>query len=448
MKFTLLKIVGLGLLLAVGLGARPGADTALLRSGPMVGYAEMREVMLWVQTTVPARVQIRYWPEGKPGDARSTVEQETRAASACAAHLLADRVEPGQRYEYELRINGRPAPRPYPLRFRTLPLWQYRADPPDFTFATGSGAYVNEAAADRPNQTYGGHYEIFDAIYRNHPDFMLWLGDNCYLREPDWGSRTGVLHRYSHTRTLPELQPLLGSVHHYAIWDDHDYGPNDSDRGYPGKRWTLEAFKLFWANPVYDVTRRGGITGSFVWGDVQFFLLDDRWFRSPDRRRTGRRGILGDAQLEWLLDALAYSKAPFKIVATGGQVLNPVAVYETHATYPEERDKLLQALAGEGIDGVFFLTGDRHHTVLSRLARPGTYPLYDLTVSPFTSGPAEPDPKEGALRVPGTLVVERNFALLTVSGARTDRRLRIRVFGTDGVQRWEQTVRANDLRQK
>jgi hypothetical protein len=44
--------------------------------------------------------------------------------------------------------------------------------------------------------------------------------------------------------------------------------------------------------------------------------------------------------------------------------------------------------------------------------------------------------------------VERNFALLTVSGARTDRRLRIRVFGTDGVQRWEQTVRANDLRGK
>jgi alkaline phosphatase D len=448
MKFTLFKIMGLSFLLAVGIGARPGEGASLLRSGPMVGYAEMREAMLWVQTTVPARVQIRYWPEGQPEDVRSTAVQETRAALACTAHLLADRVEPGGRYEYQLRINGRPVPRPYPLRFQTLPLWQYRTDPPAFTFATGSCAYVNEAASDRPNQTYGGHYEIFDAICRNRPDFMLWLGDNCYLREPDWGSRTGVLHRYSHTRALPELQPLLGAVHHYAIWDDHDYGPNDSDRGYPGKGWTLEAFKLFWANPVYDVTRRGGITGSFVWGDVQFFLLDDRWFRAPDRRRTGERVMLGKAQVEWLLDALAYSKAPFKIVATGGQVLNPVAVYETYAIFPEERDRLLKGIAEEGIEGVLFLTGDRHHTVLSRLDRPGAYPLYDLTVSPFTAGPAEPDAQEGALRVPGTLVTERNFALLTVSGPRADRSLRIRVLGADGKQRWEQTIRASDLRHK
>ena len=448
MKHPAIRISGLLLLLVVGIGARPGDGASLLRSGPMVGYSEMREVMLWVQTTVPARVQVRYWPEGKPADVRATAEQETRAAAACTAHLLADRVEPGRRYEYELRINGRPAPRPYPLRFQTLPLWQYRTDPPAFTFATGSCAYINEPGADRPGEAYGGHYEIFDAIYRNHPDFMLWLGDNCYLREPDWGSRTGVLHRYSHTRALPELQPLLGSVHHYAIWDDHDYGPNDSDRSYPGKNWTLEAFKLFWANPVSDVNRRGGITGTFVWGDVQFFLLDDRWFRSPDHRRTGQRGMLGDAQIEWLLDALVYSKAPFKIVATGGQVLNPVAVYETYAIFPEERERLLKAIADEGIEGVFFLTGDRHHTVLSKLDRPGAYPLYDLTVSPFTAGPAEPDPAEGALRVPGTLVAERNFALLTVSGPRTNRSLRIRVFGSDGAQRWEQTIRANDLRQK
>ena len=448
MKFTLFKVAGLGLLLAVGLGARPGGETSLLRSGPMVGCAEMREVMLWVQTTAPARVQIRYWPEGKPADVRTTSVQETREVTAFTAHLLADRVEPGRRYEYELRLNGRPVPRPYPLRFQALPLWQYRTDPPDFTFATGSCAYINEPGADRPGETYGGHYEIFDAIYQQHPDFMLWLGDNCYLREPDWGSRTGVRHRYGHTRALPELQPLLGSVHHYAIWDDHDYGPNDSDRSYPGKGWTFEAFKLFWANPVYDVTRRGGITSSFVWGDVQFFLLDDRWFRTPDRRRTGDRHMLGDAQLEWLLDALAYSKAPFKIVATGGQVLNPEAVYETYATFPEERERLLKGITEDGIAGVLFLTGDRHHTVLSRLDRPGTYPLYDLTVSPFTAGPAEPDPKEGALRVPGTLVVERNFALLTVSGPRADRSLRIRVFASDGAPRWEQTLRANDLRQK
>ena len=81
---------------------------------------------------------------------------------------------------------------------------------------------------------------------------MIWLGDNVYFREPD-DSRTGVYHRYSHDRSLPELQPLLGSVHHYAIWDDHDYGPNNSDRSFIYKNITLQAFKDFWANPTYGL---------------------------------------------------------------------------------------------------------------------------------------------------------------------------------------------------
>ena len=53
-----------------------------------------------------------------------------------------------------------------------------------------------------------------------NPDFMLWLGDNTYLRESDWNSRTGFIKRYPHTRALSELQPLLASTHHYATWDD------------------------------------------------------------------------------------------------------------------------------------------------------------------------------------------------------------------------------------
>ena len=37
-----------------------------LQSGPMVGYSDMREVMLWAQTKQPANVQIRYWEQGRP----------------------------------------------------------------------------------------------------------------------------------------------------------------------------------------------------------------------------------------------------------------------------------------------------------------------------------------------------------------------------------------------
>ena len=41
------------------------AQQSLLQSGPMLGYSEMREVMLWVQTKEAAEVQFVYWPKGK-----------------------------------------------------------------------------------------------------------------------------------------------------------------------------------------------------------------------------------------------------------------------------------------------------------------------------------------------------------------------------------------------
>ena len=68
------------------------------------------------------------------------------------------------------------------------------------------------------------------AIAAQRPDLMLWMGDNTYMREPDWYTRTGVFHRYSHTRELPELQPLLAAASHYATWDDHDYGADNAGK--------------------------------------------------------------------------------------------------------------------------------------------------------------------------------------------------------------------------
>jgi alkaline phosphatase D len=43
------------------------AQEKLLKAGPMVGYSEMREVALWVQTTGPAKVRFAYWDREKPG---------------------------------------------------------------------------------------------------------------------------------------------------------------------------------------------------------------------------------------------------------------------------------------------------------------------------------------------------------------------------------------------
>ena len=418
-----------------------------LQSGPMVGYSDMREVMLWAQTNRPARVQIRYRDQADPAKTHLTNEVLTDRKTAFTAHLLADQVEPGKKYTYELLLEGRPVSLPYPTQFQTQSLWQFRTDPPAFRFGVGSCTYVGEADYDRPGKPYGDGYEIFTALAAQKPDFMLWTGDNTYTREVDWNSRTGVLKRYTHTRSLPQMQPLLASTHNYAIWDDHDYGPDDSDRGYWLKSTTLDAFKLFWANPNFIFDE--GCTGTFVWNDCQFFLMDDRTFRAPDNMPDGPgKAYYGEKQMQWLMDALTTSKATFKFIITGGQIVNPAKVFENYAIYGTERDRLFNALADAKIPGLLFITGDRHHTILHKIDRAGTYPLVDLTISPLTSGPAKPLAAELAQPsyVQGTLVTDRNFGILGVSGPLTDRILSIQVYDQKGAKRWTRQIKASELK--
>ena len=418
-----------------------------VQSGPMLGYSDMREVLLWVQTQKAASVKFVYWDKENPTKKFSTEEVKTEKKTAFVARCIADEVLPSKKYDYEVWVDKKKMTFNYPLTFQTQVLWQYRTDPPNFKAAVGSCFYVNEERFDRPGKGYGSDYEIMTSIYNKHPDLMIWGGDNLYMREPDWNTKTGMNYRYTHTRSLPELQPLLASTHHYAIWDDHDGGPNDNDRSNWVMREATETFKNFWGNPNY-IFKDEGITGTFQWADVQFFMMDDRTWRAPnDRKDTGKRDFLGEKQLQWLIDALKYSTAPFKIVVIGGQVVNPAKIFEVMANYEEERQQMIDLITKEKIQGVMFLTGDRHHSCLQKLDRAGTYPLYDLTVSSFTAGSAKTVKEEAnSPFVEGTIVEKHNFGILEFSGKRLDRVMKINIFDKDGKEVWVKEIRASELK--
>lgn len=420
------------------------AQSSLLQSGPMLGYSEMREVLLWVQTTEAAEVQFAYWPQGKTDQRKTTASYQTKAIDAFTASIPAIHLEPGTHYDYQLLINNEPITLKHTATFTTQSLWQWRTDPPDFTIAVGSCSYINEAQYDRPGTPYGSDYQIFEQINNAQPDAMLWLGDNTYLREVDWNSRSGILYRYTHTRSTKELQALLANTHHYAIWDDHDYGPNDSDRSYILKDVAREVFTLFWGNPSYGLDGKHGITTAFTYNDMDFFLLDNRYFRTPNGMKIGTPTILGETQLEWIIDALIHSSAPFKMVAVGGQVLNTAKIFETYSLLaPQERGYLLRRIEEEGITGVIFLSGDRHHTELSSFVNAQGHEVYDLTVSPLTSGTgSDRDGEHNALRDEGTLVIAHNFGLLNFSGPKNGRQLKIQIMDVEGNEVWNRTIKA------
>ena len=422
------------------------AQNEMLQSGPMVGYSTMKEVSLWVQTTQPALVHFVYWNINSPKQQFTTEPVTTQKENAFVANVIADRLEPSQQYTYELFINEEKVARPYPLTFESQPIWLWRGDAPDFSFVTGSCNYVNEPQYDRPGKPYGSNHQIFGHIANQKPNFMVWLGDNFYLREADWNSETGIFHRYTHTRSLAELQPVLGSMHHYAIWDDHDFGPNNSDRSYPLKKTTEKAFKLFFprSNYIFDE----GITSHFQWADCEFFMMDNRYWRTPNKRTDIKNPkILGDRQVEWLLDALVNSYAPFKFIVVGGQFVNPLVQGESHITCaPEERDYLIEKIKELKINGVIFLTGDVHHTELSKLDMEGGYPLYDLTVSPMTAGTHVKGAEANPTQVKGTLVGENSFAEVKVSGTREERKLIVTTFNSEGKVMWTKEIKAADLK--
>ncbi|WP_299365655.1 alkaline phosphatase [Winogradskyella sp.] len=421
------------------------AQNDLLQSGPMVGYSDFREVLIWVQTKASAKVKIEY----KATDQQKSYFTESVVTSKdndFIAKLFPSQVDYGKTYTYKLYINDSYVPRDYKLEFKTQPLWQWRTDPPDFSFAIGSCFYANEPKDDRPGKGYGDGYEIFDNILQKDPDFMVWLGDNIYLRTPDFLTERGIRHRHRHVRATPELQPLLGSVHHYAIWDDHDYGPNDSDVSYVNKDITEKAFNDYWGNLNTDAAKVGGITSHFLWNDVEFFMMDNRYHRDPNRQKTPNKAYLGEAQLDWLIKALTSSKATFKVVCIGGQTISDAAVYENYATYPEEREALIERLHKEKIEGVVFMSGDRHHTELSRLDRAEAYPLIDITCSPLTSGVHKPRDEGNTLQVEGKTFYERNFGLINVTGPRTDRKLVLTIYNQKGEKVWDYEILAKQLR--
>jgi len=419
----------------------------LMKSGPMVGYSTMQEVLLWVQTSENAKVHFEYYEMDNPKIRFKTDQKETVKKSGYVAKLIADEVLPGKKYNYEIFINDLKVERGYKMEFQAQELWKWRTDPPDVNFVIGSCSYVNEPQFDRPGKPYGSNFEIFNSINKKSPDFMLWLGDNTYLRESDWNSRTGFIKRYSHTRALSELQPLLASTHNYATWDDHDYGPNNSDGSFWLKETASEIFKLFWGNPNYDITGKGGITGFFQWSDLDFFLMDNRYHRTSNNNFTGDRQILGKDQIDWLINALTFSQATFKFIAIGGQVLSSGAVHENYANYPEERKYLLDKIREAKIEGVIFLDGDRHHTVLSKMQEAkNVYPLYDLTCSSLTAGTNDDDESYNVYSLKETLVSVNNFGVLNVTGPMENRELIIKIFDKDGQELWKKSIKANDLK--
>ncbi len=410
----------------------------------MHGFADYTSALLWVQAETPGRIDIAWRVDGEPREQTMSLDASAGNDNVVLARIVG--LAPGRDARY--RVSGDGDVREGTLRAH--PFWSKPQDAPQLKLAIGSCFFLADASSLWGDSDYGGDFRIFDAIAAKRPDMMLWLGDNLYFQQPDYLDPAALAARYRRQRAFEPLQRLLTAAPQIAIWDDHDYGPNDADASYTMKGETLALFKRYWANPSYGLPETAGVFGYAHLGDIDLFLLDDRYYRSGNRAIDGpSKTMLGRAQLAWLRNALLYSRAPLKLVVNGSQMWNRANRFEGWNHYATEQKAFADWLVANRVNGVVFVSGDRHFSELLKIERPNAYPLYEFTSSPLTSRPwAEPEAveRENPDVVPGTLVSKRQFGMITIGGRGDDRTVALESYDSDGALVWRQEIRLRSLR--
>lgn len=360
-------------LASAGMGKVLGYPRAL--EGPMVGAPGSDHFTIWVRASGAFPVELEYSPDRDfttvhKGSSELAGSESDYCVTLRAEGLTADTV-----YYYRLRYAGElDRYQPLPFRTRTAP-----EGPADFRVAFGSCCRIQ----------FDLHQRIFDTVRALGPDMFFWLGDNIYA---DSDQPSALADLYRRQRVVESLEPLLRTTPQLAIWDDHDFGYNDSDGASPFKRQSLSLFRNYWANPSYGEPGNPGIYFKQSYGGVDFFFLDGRYHRtSADDPDTAAKTMLGLEQKSWLKAQLRASRAPFKILVSGGgwSSAEKEEGGDSWAVYQTERDEIFDFIRDHGIGGVVCISGDSHMGELNCIPRSGSggYDIYDFCSSPLAQMP-------------------------------------------------------------
>lgn len=410
-----------------------------LASAPIQGHTTTNSIKLWlmVQDAEKVRMVLR---EGIQGKGAKTVDVAGMKFWKDYAPVTVEflRLEAGKEYSLHIEVDGEPVEEVYHVSTFS------EEQAGDYEFMAGSCALY---ATGIWKMAWPDKTRIFKSMAEQDSDFMLWLGDNVYLLLGEWEKAERFQKKFTRVRLDKEINTFLQSCPQYAIWDDHDFGPDNADGTFHNKDATLANFQAFWPNPYFGTDETPGIFSHFRYQDSEFFLLDDRYHRIME----GHQQMLGPEQMAWLKEKLAASTATFKFIAHGSQVLNRANRHECLAMFDEQRE-LIDFLKSERIEGVVFLSGDRHFTELLLEQPEDCYPLYEFTCSPLMSfirkkTGKEKDPEfANPQRVDGTLLCKRNYGKVAISGPADDRVCTLSTYDKKGRQIWQRDIRAEDLR--
>ncbi len=295
---------------------------------------------------------------------------------------------PGTEYAYAFEAEG-----------RTLQAGSFRT-PED-------GPFSFEVAVSGCAVT-GSNSPVFDAVRARRPLFFLHLGDMHYL---DIGLGHPDLFRRAYGRVLrsPRQAALYADTPLAYVWDDHDFGPNDSDRTAPGRDAVQQVYREL--VPHYPLPAAGPVYQAFTVGRVRFILTDLRSMRDP-RGLGGARTMMGAEQKAWFKRELLAASRRYPLTVWGSTVpwIGPPSPAADHwGGFPEERREIADFIADNAVGGLVIVAGDAHMVAMddgsnSDYASRGGAPIPVIQAAALDqTGSVKGGPySEGAYPVPST----------------------------------------------
>jgi alkaline phosphatase D len=341
---------------------------AYLELAPMLGHVSSTDARIWAKASEPAKLSVRIGTKPDLSGSRTVRGAKLEAGSGFMGHIVVSDLQPATLYHYSILLDGKPAMlRPYPS-FTTAP----REGEPGhvrIAFTSCVGYHGYDATAG------------YADMARTNIDLLLMLGDNHYANTND-----PVIQRrfYFDQRNTAGWRGLSPGTPIYAIWDDHDFGPDNSDGTLKGKERALQTFQEHWANPAYGEPDNPGVYFKFTRANVDVFMLDVRYHRAPNKAANiAHKPHLGPRQLAWFKRELLESRAPVKMLAAGGE-WQSFGTDDSWTSFKDERDEIFRFIEENKIKGVLLLSGDRHFT--------GAYHVrgqwIEVTSGPLGSSPA------------------------------------------------------------
>jgi hypothetical protein len=198
---------------------------------------------------------------------------------------------------------------------------------------------------------------VFDTILGIDPDLYVITGDLHY-RNIDRNDPSRFAKAYAEVHESPGQSRLYRNVPIAYVWDDHDFGNNDSDSRSASRPAAWQTYREF--VPHYDLAEPadGAIHQAFSIGRVRVVMLDAR-----SRRVISDGVLLGEEQLDWLLDELLAARDTHALTV----LVSPTAWIgaaqqgaDHWGGYAAERDRIGSFLADHHIGNIVLVGGDAH----------------------------------------------------------------------------------------